>query len=244
VSTDPGPAPDPSSGVFETLLARNGRVQALDRHLGRLSDSLAALYGAGLPEDVRSRVLSLARTLTGSHRIRVTAVGSEVAVEAGPADAAPGQNPVVLVPVLVPGGLGPHKWNDRRLLEALSRGGSVPLLTDEGEELLEAAWANVWILEGRDIITPPADGRILPGVAREMLLGLAAGRGLSAAAEPVSLARARRADAIFLTSSVRHAVGAVLAGNGSGGPARSREHPAVASIRAALDGVHWTPASC
>jgi branched-subunit amino acid aminotransferase/4-amino-4-deoxychorismate lyase len=60
------------------------------------------------------------------------------------------------------------------------------------------------------LITPPADGRILPGVTRVMLLGLAPQLGLTVAEEPISLARLRDADAIFLTSSLRHAVPAVL----------------------------------
>ena len=47
--------------------------------------------------------------------------------------------------------------------------------------MLEAAWGNVWLLEGDRLITPPADGRILPGVTRALLLELAPSLGLQRA---------------------------------------------------------------
>src|SRR5207302_11205253 len=103
----------------------------------------------------------------------------------------------------IAGGLGRHKWRDRRLLG--SDGTHVPLIVDR-DDVLEAAWANVWILEGDTVITPPADGRILPGVTRALLLELEP----AAIEEPISLGRAQDADAIILTSSVRLAVPATL----------------------------------
>jgi para-aminobenzoate synthetase/4-amino-4-deoxychorismate lyase len=49
------------------------------------------------------------------------------------------------------------------------------------------------------MVTPPADGRILPGVTRGRLLQTAA----ASTEEPISLARLECAEAIFLTSSIR-----------------------------------------
>ena len=73
---------------------------------------------------------------------------------------------------MLPGGLGRHKWRDRRLLQALAAHspGTVPLLLDTDGQVLEAAHANVWLVVGQALITPPADGRILPGVSRTALL--------------------------------------------------------------------------
>ena len=48
---------------------------------------------------------------------------------------------MTLKPVVVPGGIGPYKWRDRRLIEALTADGSIPLILDAGDELLEAAAA-------------------------------------------------------------------------------------------------------
>jgi branched-subunit amino acid aminotransferase/4-amino-4-deoxychorismate lyase len=104
--------------------------------------------------------------------------------------------------------------------------------------VLEAAWANVWILEGDRIVTPPTDGRILPGVTRALLLAHAGAVGLTAATEPIPLERARRADAVFLTSSLRLAARATLDGRAAG-PAGAGT---IGAIRTALQAVGWDPA--
>ena len=78
----------------------------------------------------------------------------------------------------------------------------MPLLVDADGSVLEAAWANFWILDGRTLITPPADGRLLPGVTRARLLELAPSLGLEACERPISLAQARAAPAALLTSSL------------------------------------------
>jgi branched-subunit amino acid aminotransferase/4-amino-4-deoxychorismate lyase len=77
--------------------------------------------------------------------------------------------------------------------------------------VLEGAWGNLWVLEGDTLVTPPADGRILPGVTRALLLELAPALGYHAREAPVSLERARRAPATFMTSAIRLAVPATLA---------------------------------
>ncbi|MGH2875280.1 MAG: aminotransferase class IV, partial [Solirubrobacteraceae bacterium] len=133
--------------------------------------------------------------------------------------------PVALRAVTLPGGLGAHKWRDRRLLDDLGDD-PVPLLVEPDGTVLEAAFANVWLLRGDRLVTPPADGRILPGVTRALLLR-AAGLGLSAVEEHVSVEDLRGADAVILTSAARLAVAAAL-------DAAPAEPSALARIRAAL----------
>jgi para-aminobenzoate synthetase / 4-amino-4-deoxychorismate lyase len=207
--------PDPALGVFSTMLAREGRVLDLDAHLGRLSHSVVTLYEVDLPTDLESRVLEAA---AGSplQRLRALAVpgpgGLDVTVEAHPLAAEPEAEPVGLVPVALPGGLGEHKWLDRRLLAELEdRLGGVPLLVDLDGEVLEAAAANIWIVEGQTLVTPALDGRQLPGTVRAALLA-AARDGLEAREEPIPLERLRRADEILLSSAVRGLYPATLAG--------------------------------
>ncbi|MDQ3742171.1 MAG: aminotransferase class IV, partial [Actinomycetota bacterium] len=60
--------------------------------------------------------------------------------------------------------------------------------------VLEAAWANVVIVEGDALITPPDDGRILPGVGRA---------ALAATEDEVDLQRLERADAVLLVNALR-----------------------------------------
>jgi para-aminobenzoate synthetase / 4-amino-4-deoxychorismate lyase len=233
--------PDPARGVFDTLLVRDGRPQALERHLERLGQSIAELYGERLPGDLGERVRAAAAELAGPHRLRTDAVpttgGLRITIATEPvAPAAALRRQVFVAPVVIEGGIGPHKWRDRRLLDELSDAGRTPLILDVQEELLEAASANVWILEDDRVSTPPADGRLLPGVTRSLLLEHAREVGLTAGVEPLSLARARAADAVFLTSSIKLAVGAVLTSDGD----CAAEHAVLTEIRRALGDISWS----
>jgi para-aminobenzoate synthetase/4-amino-4-deoxychorismate lyase len=230
--------PDPSWGVFETLLVRDGRAQALDAHLARLADSVGALYGLQLPARLRSTVAQRSSALAGEHRLRVDATPDGAALRIGfqtsPLPPAVGAR-LVCRPVVVPGGLGRHKWSDRRWSDLLGDTRSVALLVDRDGDVLEAAWANLWLLEDRRLVTPPADGRLLPGVTRATLLDLGPSLGLEVAQERISLTRARAATEIFLTSSLRPAVPAMLEGQAAM-PGDIRQ---LQAIRAALSAGGW-----
>ena len=210
-----GERPDPDRGVFETLLLRDGRLHALGEHLSRLERSLRDLYGSPLPPATRAHLLgrlaAAASRASGERRVRVDVVpgsGGELGVTIVVSDP-PSRRGVVLEPVVVPGGLGPHKWRDRRLVDRPA-GQPVPLILDADDSVLEAAWANVWVLDGDALTTPPADGRVLPGVTRGRLLELAPALGLTAREAPLSLAQVRAAPILFLTSALRLAVPAGL----------------------------------
>jgi para-aminobenzoate synthetase / 4-amino-4-deoxychorismate lyase len=227
----PPDRPDPAAGVFETLLVRDGRAPALARHLERLARSLQRLHGLSLPAELPDDLRVRAALLAGEHRLRVDLVVADgavrVTVTASPL-AADRTRPVALAPVVVPGGLGSHKWRDRRLLDRLGPD-PVPLVVDSDDSVLEAAWANFWILDGDRLITPPADGRLLPGVTRARLLELAPSLGLHAGEQPIPLAHARTAGTVFLTSSLRLAVPASFQGTPS-----PHATAAIARIRSAL----------
>jgi para-aminobenzoate synthetase / 4-amino-4-deoxychorismate lyase len=215
--------PDPAAGVFETLRSERGTAHFLDDHLARLRASVRALYGAELGDELDACVAGALATAPdgAARRLRVVATPSAetgVALQAGltPLGQAVERTAVRLRPWTVPGGLGGHKWADRRGIdEAARRLDATPLIVEPGGEVLEAAWGNVWALEGTRLATPPADGRILPGVTRARLLGLAGELGLDADEERLSLECLARADAILLTSSLRLAVPGRLA-RGSG----------------------------
>jgi para-aminobenzoate synthetase/4-amino-4-deoxychorismate lyase len=122
-----------------------------------------------------------------------------VAVEAEPLAAEPPPDPVVLAPAVLPGGLGAHKWHDRRLLDELAeRVDAVPLIVDLDGDVLEAAYANVFIVEGTHLVTPPLDGRQLPGTVRARVLALHPARE-----ERLTLDRIAAADELVLASSIR-----------------------------------------
>ena len=195
-----GDRPDPALGVFETVLVEDGSPVALEQHLGRLAASVAELFGAALPSTVLAGAVAAAAEVTVRSRMRVLAnADGAVRITLSPAGP-PAPGPVVLEPFALPGGLGAHKWRDRRLLDTLAAlyRGSVPLLVDTDGLVLEAAYANVWIVEGDALITPPADGRMLPGITRA---GVLAAHD-DAREEPIDLDRLASADALFLTSSI------------------------------------------
>jgi para-aminobenzoate synthetase / 4-amino-4-deoxychorismate lyase len=202
-----GDRPDPALGVFETVLLEESRPVALEQHLDRLEASVNELYDVALPATVLAGAHAAAAGSTTRSRMRVLAdAEGAVRIMVSPAGRPP-PGPVVLDPFALPGGLGAHKWRDRRLLETLAglHAGSVPLLVDTDGLVLEAAYANVWIVEGDALITPPADGRILPGVTRAALLADDGARE-----EPIDLDRLASADALFLTSSISGRVPARL----------------------------------
>ena len=60
--------------MFETLLAREHRVQALEPHLERLRTAVGKLYGQHVPDTLAERVRSTAANLCEPHRVRIDAI--------------------------------------------------------------------------------------------------------------------------------------------------------------------------
>lgn len=209
-------APDVRAGVFETMLAVDGRPVDLESHLGRLSSSVSSLYGSRPPARLGTEVTELAATRLGPQRLRVRvwpSVDGELSseLEASPAPEAfsGGLGPgVVLVPVPCSGGLGSHKWHDRRGLsdrrDALGLGPLEQLLlVDDDGTVLESERANVFAVFGALVRTPPLDGRILAGTTREVVMRESSLAGLQVSVEPLALCDLGAADEVFLTSAIR-----------------------------------------
>ncbi len=209
-SPQPTPRPDPAAGVFETLLAARGRPVALDGHLARLAHSASELYARQLPADLAARIRSLAAAATTRARVRVNARPDHgdpatVAVEIEFSEAPTRTAPVHLAPVVVPGGIGAHKWIDRRLIDALSAAVAPahPLICDLDGRVLEASRANVFIVTcDGTLVTPPVDGRILPGVTRGDALETAARLGIDTDVRPFGIDELATAAEVFITGSL------------------------------------------
>jgi para-aminobenzoate synthetase/4-amino-4-deoxychorismate lyase len=208
------PRPDRTVGVFETLLILEGTPIELERHLSRLNDSARELFGASLPAGTRELVVEQA-SASQVGRLRLTVAPREdgslsttaIAALVDADDVFPSwERAIALCPLVVPGGLGRHKWADREGLARVEGGqaeGCVPLVLDAGEEVLEASRANVFACEDGTLLTPAADGRILPGVARARAIEIAGSLGLEVREERISVARMVEAGSAFLTGSVR-----------------------------------------
>ena len=190
----PVPRPDPAAGLYETVLVADGRPRDLAAHLKRLAASARALYGSAPPGDLAERCAAASRGHIRA-RLRVDLVPGE---EPTVVVTALGElAPVVLRPVVLPGGLGPHKWRDRALLEAHEADDrdSLPLLLDADGYVLEASRATI-VVRARDgrLYTPPEDERILPGVTARL-----------AGARPrvLTLADLDAANAVYVASALR-----------------------------------------
>jgi PQQ system protein len=239
--------PDPAAGVFETVRVEHGQPLCLPAHLARLRASVRALYGAEVGDELEACVSGALRAARddAAQRLRVV-VAPAAAPEAslGPLGAAASRDPVTLRPWTLAGGLGGHKWVDRRLVdEASERLRDTPMIVEPDGEVLEAAWGNLWALEGRRLTTPRADGRLLPGVTRARLLALAGDLGLEAVEAPLSLARLARVDAIVVTSALRMAVpGRLEPGRASGRDELVARIAAALRERALAEAARWRTA--
>ena len=69
--------------------------------------------------------------------------------------------------------------------------------------MLEASRSNVFAVLGGALVTPPLDGRVLPGVARARVIELARAAGISVAEQALTLDELASADEVFLTGGVR-----------------------------------------
>lgn len=207
-----GPLPDPAEGVFETTLVVNGKALEVDAHLARLESSLDALYGLPLPAEARSLVEGAAAA-TELGRLRLTVVPDAGTPIASVRVAAVEQelvfpdweHAVELAPVTVPGGIGAHKWADRRLLERAEAevGPAVPLVVDSDGAPLEGSRGNLFLVRDGVVVTPPADGRLLPGITRAQAIAVARDLGIEVREEPVRPDDLAEADEAFLTGGVR-----------------------------------------
>ena len=112
--------PHPAAGVFSSLTVTRGVTRGLDAHLARLTASVRALYGKELPGSLRDDLAScLAAGPTGRLRISVRPVGGPLQATVEVVPLTPRPAAVLLRPVAVPGGIGAHKYRDRRLLASL-----------------------------------------------------------------------------------------------------------------------------
>ena len=235
--------PRPSAGVFSSLLVTDGQTRGLADHLARLASSVRDLYGKDLPAGLQADLAAcLASAPTGRLRITVRPVGGPLqsTVEIVPLQPAPAPAgaaaAITLRPATVAGGIGGRKWRDRRLLAALAaRAGSAAdqqvLITDETGEILETDRANVFAVIDGVLLTPPADGRLLPGTTRAAVMRAAHARGIRVGQKPLTLDELASATEVFVTNAV---VGVLPVTAVDGCPAGWPPGPVTETLAAAL----------
>jgi len=140
---------------------------------------------------------------------------------------------------------GEHLFQVMAVGEARAHGAHEALLVDRAGNVTEGASSNVFAVREGALVTPPLAARILEGVTRALVLGLAREAGLEVRERPLSLRALEEADEAFLTSTVREVLPLVrvaerTVGEGRPGPVTRRLH---AAFRARADAVAagWRP---
>jgi len=107
--------------------------------------------------------------------------------------------------------------------EAVRRGAFEGLMRNYRGELAEFSTANLFIVKGGAVLTPPLAAGLLPGITREFLFEVGADAGVPVREQALKDPDLFGADEVFLTSTTREIVPIVTVddrtiGNGKPGP--------------------------
>lgn len=204
-------------GLFETVRVVGGHAPLWPNHRARLAAGLAQL-GIPWPTAVDisvQRLPELAKRI-GLHGLEACL---RVTVTAG----SPHGSPVVLAQLsALPGRVfarrqGSHlisRGHPRALahLKSLAWLASAAALRDlpldteplilDGETCLETASANLFVVRAGSVRTPPADGRILAGIARARAMSICAALGLTVREATLTRADLLGAEAVWITNAL------------------------------------------
>ena len=116
--------------------------------------------------------------------------------------------------------------------DAAIAAGAQDAILHEGDVVTEATASNAFIVRDGEVHTHPTNGRILPGITRDVLLELAHDEGIAVRERPVTVDELRGADEVFLSSTttnvtaITHVDGEPI-GSGQAGPVTTALHAAM-----------------
>lgn len=210
--------------VFETCKVENNEVFALQRHHDRLDRSLT---GLGLPVADRDRLAEgIAAVLEeplefGRIRYSVTAgpgpLGSDrgdaeptYIVLAGPVPRPAGTTAIATVPwtrnehsAVVGLKTTSYAENVVALAHAKEHGGSEAIFANTRGELCEGTGSNIFVVVDGEVLTPPVESGLLPGITRELAILCARAEQVPVREVTLPLSVLETADEVFITSSTR-----------------------------------------
>jgi len=209
-------------GLFETLRTWRGRAALLPRHLDRLKRSADELRipldPRDLPGEEDIRALLAADGREGDATLRITlsggtseTEGSMLWMRSAPLPPSPPASGYRLGPTAParPDKLAGYKslnyWPHRLAYEAArAEGFDECLMIDPTGAVLEGSRTNVFFVVGGRLVTPPADGQIVPGIMRGLVIERARALGIVVEEASLGLADAKgRPEEVFLTNAVR-----------------------------------------
>jgi branched-chain amino acid aminotransferase len=217
-------------GLFETILAIDGRPVFEDRHLARLERSCRRLgwpFEIPTPREIMSELVTSNGFTYGRSRIRVAVTSGSGVI----GDLASGDDRIVMMtaaravepPATTTANLSPFVRNERSALVGLKcasyaenpvaldfarrLGFEETVFLNTAGNLCEAATSNLFLVRDGVVLTPSIASGCLPGITREVIIGLAGRLGFPCEEGELPAALIDEADEIFLTSSIRGVMG-------------------------------------
>jgi branched-subunit amino acid aminotransferase/4-amino-4-deoxychorismate lyase len=202
-------------GLYETIKLMRGLPVFFDEHLARMDAGLAELgleapCGKAELADQICRLSSVSGVPDGACRVLVTAGPPQ-----GPT-ALLIQNEVRVFPnrplsvISYPGVRVRAQLKAMTTMQsylalraAKAAGVDDAILVDENGHIFEGSTSNMFLVRGGGLVTPPAEGAILPGVMRAKIEELAGAHGIPLVEALVRVVDLRLDDGMLLSSSVR-----------------------------------------
>jgi D-alanine transaminase len=246
-----------ADGVYEVLRVYNGRCFAMAEHMDRLERSAGGIEMASLPI---ARTI-LAREITALvDRSGLADAMVYLQLTRGQAERAhafPRCDPTLLFyvrqlppPPIVGDGaparlvsVRDERWqrcwiksiallpNILAKNKALASGADEAILID-GQSVGEGSASNILFVIRGNLVTAPVGPKVLPGITRAVLLGIASELGIPVQERPITQTEAMNADEIFITSTTREITHVTkwdgqAVGGGICGPITRRLHEAL-----------------
>lgn len=217
-------------GLFETILAVNGRPIFAELHLERLLASCERLgWKPAFPDfpQIMAELIQMNELATGRARIRLAISGGSGMVH----DLALGADHVIwmtAVPAMEPplaatANLSPWVRNERSALAGLKcasyaenlvalqyaarLGFEETVFLNTAGHLCEAATSNLFLVKNGSVLTPSTESGCLPGITRSVVIALTAEIGIPCEERVLTRDDLFSADELFLTSSIRGVMG-------------------------------------
>ena len=214
-------------GVFTTLRLYGGVPFEFDRHWERMARDAARL---NVPLEVERAValklatdlaranqrsegmarVSIVRNFGGSWSLAGGLPGADLLIFTQPLPSWPESYRLQLQPgaVYSEGAFAGAKmlsWaaNSRFMEKARAEGYDDALLLNERGQLAECTSANVFLVVGGTVVTPPLSSGCLPGVTREILLKISPQAGIRIVEGELTTAALDRAEEVFISSTTR-----------------------------------------
>lgn len=212
-------------GVFETAKIDGGAPFAVTRHHRRLERSAT---GLGLPPVDLARIDEgikavlegpaidfgrLRYSMTGGigplGSDRATATPTYI-VLAGPQSRPPAAGRLAVVPWTrnersAVAGLKTTSYAENvvALAHAHERGAIEAVFANTRGELCECTGSNVFVVVNGEVLTPPVDSGLLPGITRELVIEWAREGGIPVSEQALPLSVLHEAEEVFITSSTK-----------------------------------------